>query len=61
VNLPRGECVKCGVTVALRNNGVTREHRRPGFVAGRKLVGVCSGSGLPPKKEGTLPIDDEEE
>ena len=38
--LPRGRCPVCGRDVALRKNGIIREHRAPGETR------VCRGAGL---------------
>lgn len=42
VKLPRGACSECGATVALRKNGVAREHLR---YPGLGLPEKCPGSG----------------
>ena len=55
MSLPRGKCSECGADVALRKNGVVREHSAPNRLlsqtAGR---GVCKGAGKPPAAPGKV-------
>ncbi len=56
--LPRGTCQRCGKRVALRKNGVTREHsalyyraRELGALMRRQRYSdLCLGSGQRPKE-----------
>jgi hypothetical protein len=44
MGLPRGTCIVCGQDVAMRNNGVTREHRKR--IDPKLVGGKCSGSAM---------------
>lgn len=49
MRLPRGICFTCDATVALRRNGMTREHRDPRWKQPANKGLACRGSGTRPR------------